>query len=141
LDSLTIKWWLHGLLQDPSVYYVSIPAYDTVDIPIEDFNFISNTYYSMKFEISAPNGNLDNFPNNNEFSQNYHHLGPVSIKKTVDVQCNSGTELYIPKFYYDSIQWSTGQTSNSIFIPGPGTYSVTITDFNGCNVSDTIIIN
>ncbi|HFA49330.1 MAG TPA: T9SS type A sorting domain-containing protein [Bacteroidetes bacterium] len=48
----------------------------------------------------------------------------------LDLQCFSGNE--------ESFQWSTGETSQSISVSQPGTYSVTITTFDGCMGFSTI---
>ena len=43
---------------------------------------------------------------------------------------------------YVSYLWSTGDTTESVFAMNPGgAYSVTVTDSNGCQVSDTVLID
>ena len=42
---------------------------------------------------------------------------------------------------YDSYLWGTGETSTSITIPSAGTYSLSVTDINGCSASDQISIS
>jgi hypothetical protein len=39
-----------------------------------------------------------------------------------------------------TIHWSTGQTSTTIYVPSPGTYSVTATDQLGCTLSGQITL-
>ncbi len=39
-----------------------------------------------------------------------------------------------------SILWSTGSTSESINVNSPGTYTVTVTDCNGCSATDEVIV-
>ncbi len=141
IDTVTIKWWLFDVLQDSSIYFVNIPANDTIAITIQDFNFNSNTNYDMKFEISAPNGQIDNNFINNTLSQNYYHLGAVQIFESNDLWCGTNKELFIKKVTNDSILWSNGTTNNSIIINSPGIFSVVVTATNGCSVADTITIN
>lgn len=45
------------------------------------------------------------------------------------------TEGTAPYLY----EWSTGETTNSITVNGPGTFSVTVTDSNGCVFEDDYI--
>lgn len=40
-----------------------------------------------------------------------------------------------------SALWSTGSTADSIFVTTSGTYTLTITDLNGCSDTDTSVIN
>ncbi|MEY2923503.1 MAG: hypothetical protein RLZZ337_43 [Bacteroidota bacterium] len=42
---------------------------------------------------------------------------------------------------YVKYQWSNNQTSQTINVTQSGTYSVTVTDANGCTGSDTIVVN
>lgn len=42
---------------------------------------------------------------------------------------------------FSKYNWSNGQTSQTISITQSGTYSVTVTDANGCTGSDTIVVN
>jgi PKD repeat protein len=41
---------------------------------------------------------------------------------------------------FDAYLWSTNQTSSTIKVSTPGTYSVVLFGTNGCNVSDTILV-
>jgi hypothetical protein len=38
-------------------------------------------------------------------------------------------------------QWNTGATTQAITVNTPGTYIVTVTDGNGCSVTDTLVVN
>jgi PKD repeat protein/formylmethanofuran dehydrogenase subunit D len=40
-----------------------------------------------------------------------------------------------------SIMWSNGESGNTITVTESGTYSVTITDANGCSASDSVVVN
>ncbi|MDX1479090.1 MAG: T9SS type A sorting domain-containing protein [Saprospiraceae bacterium] len=48
------------------------------------------------------------------------------------------TAYGVPPFAY---AWSTGETTASIPIPGPGEYCVSVTDATGCSASDCIMID
>jgi PKD repeat protein len=41
---------------------------------------------------------------------------------------------------FDAYLWSTNQTSRAINVSTPGTYSVVLFGTNGCNVSDTVVV-
>ena len=41
---------------------------------------------------------------------------------------------------FDSYLWSTGETSQTIYVNNTGTYSVTVIDINGCSGSDTVTV-
>ncbi|GAB2674664.1 hypothetical protein GCM10027036_30300 [Flavihumibacter cheonanensis] len=50
-------------------------------------------------------------------------------------------ELFLlPAGEYKSYSWNTGSNNNNITISKPGTYSLTVTDFNNCTGTDTISI-
>ena len=46
--------------------------------------------------------------------------------------------LFLTSPFYNSYQWSTGATSQNIYINNPGTYWVKVTDSIGCSNADTI---
>jgi len=41
---------------------------------------------------------------------------------------------------YNLYQWQDGSTNPTFNVPGPGTYSVTVTDGNGCENSDDVLV-
>lgn len=54
--------------------------------------------------------------------------------------CNEGVTLYT-EASYDSYLWSTGETTDSIFVNTAGEYYVTVTNDNGCSgVSNTVSV-
>lgn len=62
-----------------------------------------------------------------------------SIELTTSVSRSNGRAQVLPDYYYS---WSTGEYSPSIFAPGPGTYSLTVTDpRTGCSVTVVHIIS
>jgi len=63
----------------------------------------------------------------------------TTINVSNAVQCSTFTTDTLnagPGF--NSYQWSTGAVTQSIIINTPGTYWVTVTNTNGCNLTDTI---
>lgn len=41
---------------------------------------------------------------------------------------------------YQSYIWNDNSTADTLLVTAPGTYSVTVTDFNGCSSSDSVIV-
>lgn len=59
-------------------------------------------------------------------------LGPDTAQCGGSITLNAGT--------FSSYAWSTSATGNSITVSSSGSYSVTVTDANGCTGSDTISV-
>ncbi|MFN7325038.1 MAG: hypothetical protein ACK5SQ_00495 [Chitinophagales bacterium] len=54
------------------------------------------------------------------------------------ILCSSASNELSINGSFSQVSWSTGQTGNSINISQPGTYTVTVTDGNGCSNSDNL---
>jgi hypothetical protein len=55
--------------------------------------------------------------------------------------CSLGSLALNAGLGFSSYLWNTGATSSSITANGPGTYTVTVTDQNGCQGSDAIVVS
>lgn len=55
-----------------------------------------------------------------------------------DQNLNGGAVTFGTANTYTSYLWSTGETSQSISTSTPGTYTVTVTDINGCTATDIV---
>ena len=55
--------------------------------------------------------------------------------------CKSKYLFLSPNDDYPWYKWSTSQTSKGIYVTNPGTYYLTVTDYQGCKGADTIIIS
>ncbi|MCB9232350.1 MAG: gliding motility-associated C-terminal domain-containing protein [Bacteroidia bacterium] len=62
-------------------------------------------------------------------------LGPDTVV------CNGGSLLLDAGNGWASVLWGNGSTSNTFNVTGPGTYTVTVTDGNGCEATDQILVN
>lgn len=140
VTSFTAVHRLFGVLRDSSVYNVTIPAGDTVIVDLGSFLFRGGTQYDYLFKVTLPNGSPDNYYNNNEGTFSYAYLAPVNILKHA-LDCTTDVELSIQKQPMSNVLWSTGATTPAIIPPGPGTYSVTVTDNLGCTVNNTYTLN
>lgn len=58
--------------------------------------------------------------------------GPYCDGDSVELNVNPG---------FSSVLWSTTEVGNTIFVSSTGSYSVTVTDSNGCTDSDTVALN
>jgi len=65
---------------------------------------------------------------------------PANFLKTTDTVCKYGTLMIVPQGNYKSYLWSTGNTNTSITIDKPGTYMLSVADYDGCKGKDTITI-
>jgi hypothetical protein len=69
-------------------------------------------------------------------------LPVASISSTSTTLCQGSTLLLNAPANAASYAWSTGANAENILITNPGTYSVTLTDANGCTASaNTTIVN
>ncbi|MEN0006050.1 MAG: gliding motility-associated C-terminal domain-containing protein [Bacteroidota bacterium] len=66
-------------------------------------------------------------------------LPPISIEGDTIV-CAGANATLDASLLYPDFQWSTGEDVASITINNGGTYSLTVTDSNGCTNADTLII-
>jgi hypothetical protein len=121
-------------------FIVKILPKDTVNINLGYFPFAANTMYDFEFGIANPNQEKDNRANDNALKTKYTYLNKVKIYTSTTDDCSQNRLLYIKDFPRRSVLWSTGSDKDNIIITKLGTYSVTVTDNNGCKVTDSIII-
>ncbi len=65
----------------------------------------------------------------------------VSISGNNSFCPGSGTALTASPTSYNSYQWSNNQNTPGIFATQSGTFTLTVTDVNGCTASNSVIIN
>lgn len=64
---------------------------------------------------------------------------PVDVEITGDLAiCDGGSATLDAGPQFDTYEWSTGEPFQDIFVSDPDTYSVTVTDFNGCEGTDEV---
>jgi len=72
----------------------------------------------------------------------YSTVKPVIASNGTIMPCtNDSMELYVTSFF-NSYHWSTGETTQSIYVKNSGDYSVSITDANSCkSTSNDFVVN
>ncbi|HVX27607.1 MAG TPA: T9SS type B sorting domain-containing protein [Parafilimonas sp.] len=65
---------------------------------------------------------------------------PANFLKATDSICDDESLLIMPLNSYSAYYWSNGAVSKDITVQQPGIYSLTVTDINHCEGSDTIHI-
>lgn len=104
--------------------------YNTTDVPVNTTNALSNS--TGIFHMGLINGDVSTGCRYGYFS-NYSQL---NIGPDIAV-CPDTAAILDAGANYDSYQWSTGDTTQTIVMPNPGTYWVTVTRF-GCTATDTV---
>ena len=140
IDSFVIEWHMYGQLGNTIPYLNSIASGATITVNLGAFDFVKNTTYLFDFLTHSPNGVPDKNDANNIKQVTYYHLTDLKIIEHTDTWCSSGSELFVPLVENNGILWSTGETTQSISA-SPGSYSVTVTGQNGCQVTANYTVN
>ncbi len=143
------------------IYVLPIPALDAgadKNICIGDsitLNISGNDTYS--WDQGVTNG-VSFFPTTTKDYEatalnQYGCLNKDSVKITVNdlpilnlspdtiVTCNVDSILVDAGLGYNLYAWSNGQNTQQIYAVNSGTYSVTVTDANGCTASDNVLVD
>lgn len=64
----------------------------------------------------------------------------VNLGPDITLCAGNQTNLSVPSVGTQSYLWSTGSTSNNITVTTGGTYTITVTDANGCESSDAVVV-
>ncbi len=67
--------------------------------------------------------------------------GALSVSLGDDQTICEGTSTTLTAGNFSSYRWSNGSAARSISVDMAGSYSLTVTDQNGCSASDTVVIN
>ncbi len=68
-------------------------------------------------------------------------LQPAEITGAQFFCSGSSSDLEVNILSTETVQWSNGNTTNTLTAASPGDYSVTLTDIYGCTSSDTILVD
>lgn len=145
IDSFQIATTINDLEEVLQTYYITILPGDTATVPLTNWYFRENTFYEkISCQLIAPNGLLDNNQINNHAELvDVFRLGAFEIlRENEDYRdCSNDVRLTVPEFPNCSITWSTNESSWWISVNNPGIYTATITTLNGCQATETIIID
>ncbi|MCX6257462.1 MAG: FG-GAP-like repeat-containing protein [Bacteroidia bacterium] len=72
---------------------------------------------------------------------NINPLPQLSLQDTILVACETASFQLDAGGGYDYYAWNNGGTAETLDVQGSGRYSVTVTDENGCNGSDTTFVS
>lgn len=139
INTYKVNWGFFGQLNKTFIGNKPIPAGDTLLVNIGQISVSNNTFYKLDFDVVLPNGQEDNYIDDNIVSAELAQTPTVKIF-TRRGECNGDTELYVHDYPDFSVLWSNGSTGKNIVVSTPGTYSVTIIGKDGCQLSDTITI-
>ncbi len=130
-------------------YGDSITVSLTVEGGVPPYSFVWNTGKTDSILTVAPGEYSVTVTDNNDCHvildvDAGNEIAPITIEDTVisvngydfiiDLTVYGGTTPY-------SFEWNTGHTTEDITASMSGTYTVTVTDINGCQAYDTVVIN
>jgi hypothetical protein len=142
ITSFEIESSINGNRGNSALYTITILPNETVLVPVENCDIIANTNYNkIEFFVSNPNGHLDNnYSNDHKAILNIFQLKEFPII-TENSDCENATNLIVPFMEGTTLLWSTGETTNLITVDQLGTYTVTVTGPQGCQVSNSITLD
>ncbi|MFL5729796.1 MAG: PKD domain-containing protein, partial [Cytophagaceae bacterium] len=131
---------------------------DTLVVPFSVAPYLAPYYPGNPFVFDFPNGNGDFPPDSGVFNVKLVAINENgckdSVTKKVTIYNHPKLILLETDYYFDcsnptktlhstnsgghpprKLMWSTGETTDSIIINKPGTYSVTVTDAYGCDTT------
>lgn len=142
VTSFEIECAINGNRGNTASYSINIPSNETVLVNVVNCEIISNTNYDkIEFFVSNPNGQLDNnYSNDHKSLLNVFQLEEFPII-TENSDCETATNLIVPFMQDTTLLWSTGETTNLITVDQLGTYTVTVTGPQGCQVTNSITLD
>jgi len=146
LASVQINWSINGIPQSPFAYNLLLDTVNGVNpfldtVTIGNIGLSSVTMNNIVVWTSLPNGSSDLNPINDTISKSTigYAYPIVDLGKDTSI-CPNTVALLQGGAIYDSLRWSTNQTTPTIIASNPGSYSVRVYE-NGCESRDTIQIS
>lgn len=148
LTSLTVDWTMNGVPQTGNSWNGTLTTNQSTNISMGQQSF-SDGAFELKFWISSANGGADLNADNDTLTRSFEvyeeptastsstneNLWTGGGNGTATVSVSGGTSPY-------TYAWSQPGSGNTSTITGLGTgnYSVTVTDANGCQVTETVSV-
>lgn len=144
----------NGSEQNTNFLYVSLPA-DTLLLCPGDSAIVTasaglnnytwsngssgqSTYASLSGYLSVSASNGLGCVSSDSVFVDVHSVTPLNLGN--DTTVCAGSALILDAGSYSSYLWSSGQNTQTISPNTAGAYSVTVTDANGCNQNDMLIL-
>ncbi|MDN3724207.1 hypothetical protein QRD02_07420 [Aequorivita sp. SDUM287046] len=142
ITNFEIECAINGNRGNIASYNINIPSTETVLVNVTNCSIMGNTNYAkIEFFLSNPNGQLDNnYSNDHKSILNIFQLEEFPIF-TENSECETDTNLIVPFMHGTTLLWSTGETTNVITVDQLGTYTVTATGPQGCQVTNSITLD
>jgi hypothetical protein len=146
ITTVDVNWSVNGIPQTPFPWIGGLlGGTQSSFFQVGTFPFVDSTLYEIKVWTSNPNGNADLNPANDTSLVDtvFYTLPTITFNLLLDSACNTdimaipvGGE---PPYTY---LWSPFPVTNqTLTYLCPGTYSVIVTDAQGCTATDTITFN
>ena len=116
----------------PGCDNASISSYPERDPPEISYNSPGN--YNIQLVLD------EGTPQQQNYCQNVVVLESPEVDLGNDTLLPPGETLVLDAGEQAAWQWSTGETSQTIEISGPGTYTIVVTNEYGCTATDEIIV-
>lgn len=130
--------WIGNWGQDDGVGLMTSLGNNRWRIAINVFNYYGITpgtsINALEIVFRNADGSLEGKDYNNQ--NIFLVLDPVAPFSTFD----GITGMYQPAAF-SSIDWSTGETTETLSVTTGGTYSATVTDIFGCTATDEVVVN
>lgn len=116
----------------PGCDNASIPSFDERDPPEISYDTPGN--YNIQLVLD------EGTPQQENYCQNLVVLESPEVELGNDTLLPPGETLILDAGDQTAWEWSTGETSQTIEISGPGTYTVVVTNEYGCTATDEIFV-
>ena len=141
LTTAQLGWQVNnGAIIYPIAWTGSIPSLGSSGpISLGAYPITGGNTYLIKAWVTLPNGNADPFPVNDTLSVTFSHPAWVDLGPD-PVLCPDSVVVLDAGAGADSYTWSTNETTASITIATPGTYTVSVVDPQGCISNDQVVV-
>lgn len=131
LSTVEVYWSVNGTLQTLYTFTGSILPNGGTSSPINIGTFNFNIGDELNVWTSNPNGVIDFNPRNDTAKFTIPQYTLATLPSTFTI-CLNGNGVLDPQINVPIYAWSTGDSTNTLTVSTPGTYSLTVIDSLGC---------